>query len=58
MPLLVVLLLIVLVAMFGFWDTLQAIAGGIAILILLGLAAVALVAGLAYRLFRRSGERL
>lgn len=58
MPFMVILLLIILVAMFGFWDTLQAIAGGIVIFGLMVLLAVALVAGIVYRLIRRPADRL
>ncbi len=56
MPILILILLIVLVAQFGFWDTLSAVLGGIGILVLLILTVAALVAAgfaLAYRRFRR-----
>ena len=43
MPLLILLLLAVLIAQFGFWDTFSAVLGGVAMLLLLGL----LVAGVA-----------
>ena len=46
MPLLLLLLLIILIAQIGFWDTLTAILGGILMLVLLVVIAVA-IAGLA-----------
>src|SRR5690606_41526827 len=60
MPILILILLIVLVAQFGFWDTLSAVLGGIGILVLLILTVAALVAAgfaLAYRRFPRSCGR-
>lgn len=52
MPIIIILILAVLIAQIGFWDTFTAILGGVAMLILfvLLLAALAVVAGLlAYR---------
>lgn len=56
MPILIILLLAVLVAQFGFWDTLQGILGGIGIIVLLVLTLAALgaaVVAFAARRFRR-----
>lgn len=47
------LALIILVAIFGFWDTLGAILGGVAILALLALAAVAFAVWTGYRAFAK-----
>ncbi|MCB1883286.1 MAG: hypothetical protein KDG89_04690 [Geminicoccaceae bacterium] len=44
MPILVVILLILMVATFGFWGTLKAILGGIGVLVLLVLLGLALAA--------------
>ena len=56
MPLLIVVLLILMVATFGFWDTLEGVLGGIGIAVLLvllaGGAAAAAIAT-AYRRVRR-----
>lgn len=58
MPILAILLLAILVASFGFWDTLAAILGATGVLILLVLLAVgALVAGGA-SLYQRTKKRL
>ena len=57
MPLLIFLVLIILIAQVGFWDTFQAILGGVAMLvlvILLAIALVALVVALAVRRMRGS----
>lgn len=53
MPLLLLLLLIILIAQIGFWDTLSAILGGILMLVLLVLIAVALVGLAGWLLLRR-----
>ena len=58
MPILIILLLAVLIAQVGFWNTLTAVLGGIAMVILLIAVAVALVLALGYLLKRRLfGER-
>ena len=44
MPILILILLIVLVAQFGFWDTLSAVLGGIGIIVLLLVTAGAILA--------------
>jgi hypothetical protein len=57
MPLLILLVLIIMIAQLGFWDTFQAILGGVAMIILFILLAIALVAlaiALAVRRMRRS----
>ncbi len=46
MPLLILLLLAVLVAQIGFWDTLQAIFGALGVIILFWLIVVGLMAAL------------
>lgn len=57
MPLLILLLLIVLVAQIGFWDTLSAILGAIGVLILIALVAGALLALSAYYVLSRLRKR-
>lgn len=55
MPILLLILLIVLVAQFGFWDTLSAVLGGIGIVLLLIVTAgafLALAGAIAVRRFR------
>jgi uncharacterized membrane protein YidH (DUF202 family) len=57
MPLLILLVLIIMIAQLGFWDTFQAILGGVAMIILfilLATALVTLVVALAVRRMRRS----
>ena len=61
MPVLVFLILVILIAQIGFWDTFSAILGGVALLVLFVLLAVALVvlAGLLLvRRLRRRGQSL
>jgi len=56
MPLLILLLLIVLIAQIGFWDTMQAVLGGMAallLIVLIALGILALTAHWAYRRLRR-----
>jgi hypothetical protein len=53
MPLLLFLILVVLIAQLGFWDTFQAVLGGIAMLVLLVILAIALVAVAAALIVRR-----
>lgn len=56
MPLVLFVLIVVLIAHIGFWDTLAAILGAaamIALLVLLALAALALAAALVLRRLRR-----
>jgi hypothetical protein len=43
MPILVFLILVILIAQIGFWDTLAAILGGVAMIVLFVLLAIALV---------------
>jgi hypothetical protein len=55
MPILLFLILVILIAQLGFWDTFQAILGGVAMLVLfalLAIAALAVVAGLILRRLR------
>lgn len=56
MPLFLVAL-IVLVAIFGFWDTLGAIVGGVAVLIILTLLVGGLAAWAGYRALRRRSRQ-
>jgi hypothetical protein len=53
MPLLVFLILVILIAQLGFWDTFSAIIGAFAMLVLFVLLALALVALTALLLVRR-----
>ncbi|UEM21455.1 hypothetical protein JL100_001395 [Skermanella mucosa] len=56
MPLIIFLILVVLIAMFGFWDTLSALLGSLLMIILFAAAAAGLVvlAGLyAWRRIKR-----
>jgi hypothetical protein len=53
MPLLILLLLIILVAQFGFWDTLEAVLGALAMIVLLWALVVAIVVALIGYIFRR-----
>ncbi len=53
MPLLAFLVLVILIAQIGFWDTLSAILGGIAMIILFLLLLGALVAVVGVLLVRR-----
>ncbi len=55
MPLLLFLILVIMIAQLGFWNTFQAILGGVAMLVLLallGIAALAVVAALIVRRMR------
>jgi hypothetical protein len=57
MPLLIFLVLIILIAQLGFWDTFQAILGGVAMIVLFILLAIALtvlVVALVVRRMRRT----
>ena len=58
MPLMLFILLVLLIAQFGFWDTLSAILGGVAMIVLLVLllAGIVLLAG-RYALRRLFGRR-
>jgi hypothetical protein len=53
MPLLLFLLLVILIAQVGFWDTFSALLGGLAMLVLFVLLAVALVVVAGMLLVRR-----
>ena len=57
MPILLLILLIVLVAQFGFWDTLSAVLGGIGIIILLIVTAGAFLALAGSMMLRRFRDR-
>jgi hypothetical protein len=53
MPILLFLILVIMIAQLGFWDTFQAILGGVAMLVLFVLLAVALLAVVAGLILRR-----
>jgi hypothetical protein len=53
MPILLFLILVILIAQLGFWDTFQAILGGVAMLVLFALLAIALLAVIAGLILRR-----
>lgn len=53
MPVVVILLLALLVGMFGFWDTLQAVLGAAAVVVLVVLVAVAAAVVLGVMAVRR-----
>jgi hypothetical protein len=53
MPILIFVVLVILIAQVGFWDTFSAILGGIAMIVLLVLLAIALVVLAGMMLLRR-----
>lgn len=53
MPLLLILLLAILIAQIGFWDTLGAILGAVGVLVLFALLAAAAAAVAGYLVIRR-----
>ena len=53
MPLLLILLLVLLIAQIGFWDTLGAVLGAAAMIVLFILLAVGAIAIAGYVLYRR-----
>jgi hypothetical protein len=53
MPILLFIILVVLIAQVGFWDTFAAILGGVAMLVLFALLAIALVVLAGILLVRR-----
>ncbi len=57
MPILILVILIILVAQIGFWDTFTAILGAVGVIILLLLLAGALVVLTALYLLRRARAR-
>ena len=57
MPILIFLLLVILIAQLGFWDTFSALLGGIAMLVLFVVLAVALVVLAGMMLLRRLRRR-
>ncbi len=54
MPILIFLVLVILIAQIGFWDTFQALLGGVAMIVLLILLAGGLVALAIYAAVRRA----
>jgi hypothetical protein len=57
MPLIIILILAVLIAQIGFWDTFSAILGGIAMVILFVLLFAALVVLAGFLAYRRAQTR-
>ena len=57
MPILLFVILVILIAQLGFWDTFSAILGGVAMLVLFVLLAIALVALAGLLLVRRLRRR-
>jgi len=57
MPLLLFIIVVVLVAQIGFWDTLQAILGAVAMVVLVVILAIVALAVLAYLFVRRGMRR-
>jgi len=53
MPLLLFLILVILIAQLGFWDTFATILGGVAMLVLFALLAIAALAVIAALILRR-----
>jgi hypothetical protein len=53
MPILIFLILVILIAQVGFWDTFSAILGGVAMIVLFVLLAIALVVLAGVLLIRR-----
>ena len=57
MPILVFIILVILIAQIGFWDTFTAILGGVAMIVLFVLLAIALVVLAGLLLIRRLRHR-
>jgi hypothetical protein len=53
MPILILILLVILIAQFGFWDTLQAILGAVAMMVILWAIAIALGLAVVRYLYRK-----
>ena len=53
MPLLILILLIILIAQFGFWDTLQAVLGAVAMIVLFWALVIAVVIAIFGYVYRR-----
>ena len=53
MPILILLILVILIAQVGFWDTFSAILGGVAMIVLFVILAIALLALAGVLLIRR-----
>jgi len=58
MPLIIFLILVVLIAMFGFWDTLSALLGSLAMIILFAAAAAGLLVLTGMFIYHRLKRRL
>ncbi|MCH8684842.1 hypothetical protein [Pedomonas mirosovicensis] len=57
MPLLLFLVLVALIATFGFWDTLAAILGGVAVVLLIALVLAVIAAFVGWRMWKRFVRR-
>ena len=57
MPILVLLLIVVLIAQIGFWDTLAAILGAVGMIILLILLLIGIAIAVGYWAVRRAARR-
>lgn len=57
MPIIIILILAVLIAQIGFWDTFTAVLGGVAVLVLFVLLLAALAAVVALLAYRRMQTR-
>lgn len=53
MPIVILVLLIILIAQFGFWDTLSAILGAVAMMVLLWALVIAVIASIFGYIYRR-----
>lgn len=53
MPIVILVLLVILIAQFGFWDTLQAILGAVAMMVILWAIAIALGLAVVRYLYRK-----
>jgi len=58
MPLIIFLVLVILIAMFGFWDTLSALLGSLAMIILFAAAAAGLLVLTGMFIYHRFKRRL
>lgn len=58
MPIILIVVLAIIIAQVGFWDTLQAVLGAVAMLVLLALLVAAAIGLVVYLLVRRVRSRL
>lgn len=57
MPLLLFLVLVALIATFGFWDTLAAVLGGVAVVLVVALILAVIAAFIGWRWWKRVTRR-